>query len=231
MKKYTCLLFDLDHTLWDYETNSQETLSILFDQYKLREKGISSFPYFFETFTRVNTNLWALHDKNLIGQDIIRLQRFHKVFTEAGLEDYPLSLKFSEEYLIELPKRKALLPHAKETLDYLHSIYPMIIITNGFDEMQGTKLSSGGIRHYFKNIVTSQRAGDKKPSRKIFDFALEEAGQRHKTAIMVGDNLGTDIAGARSAGIDTVYFNPTGLPHTEKVTFEIKSLHELRTLL
>ncbi|MEJ0056610.1 MAG: HAD family hydrolase [Bacteroidota bacterium] len=149
--KYKVILFDLDHTLWDFENNSKQALHLLFNQYQLQQKGVSGFSHFFETFTRVNTHLWDLHDKNLIGQDVIRLERFHKVFTEAGVEDYPLSLKFSEDFLLELPKGKALLPQAKETLEYLHSKYPMIIITNGFDEIQGKKLSSGGIHHYFQN--------------------------------------------------------------------------------
>lgn len=232
MKKYTCLLFDLDHTLWDYETNSEQTLKVLFLQYGLEQKGVTSFPYFFETFVRINTNLWNLYDKGLIGQDVIRLERFHKVFVEAGIEDYALSLKFSVEYLAELPKRENLLPHAKETLEYLHKKkYPMIIVTNGFDEIQATKMSSSGIHHYFKNIVTSQRAGNKKPSKEIFEFALNEAGHKPIDAIMIGDNLLTDIAGARLAGLDTVYFNPSRQPHGEHVTFEINSLIELRKML
>jgi HAD superfamily hydrolase (TIGR01549 family) len=106
-----------------------------------------------------------------------------------------------------------------------------VIVTNGFDEIQGTKLSSGGIRHHFKNIVTSQRAGKKKPSKEIFLFALDEAGYTCGDAIMIGDNLQTDIGGARGAGIDTVYFNPTGKPHQELVTHEIKLLKELITIL
>ena len=231
MKKYSLLLFDLDHTLWDFETNSHETLGVLFEKYQLASKGISGFKFFFETFTRINMHLWDQHDRNLIGQDVIRTQRFHKVFTEAGLEDYPLSLKFSNEYLQELPKRKNLLPHTKEILDYLHAKYPMVIVTNGFDEMQATKMRSGGIHHYFKTIVTSQRAGDKKPSKKIFDFTLDEAGHTHDSVIMIGDNLQTDILGARMAGIDTVYFNPGGKSHEEKVTHEIRSLKELLGIL
>ncbi len=231
MKSYKCILFDLDHTLWDYETNSETTLSALFSDYGLQDKGITSFKYFFETFTRVNTGLWDLHDRGLIGQDVIRLQRFHKVFVEAGLEDYPLSLEFSNEYLRELPKKETLMPHAKETLEYLASKYPMVIVTNGFDELQGTKLTSGGIRHHFTNIVTSQRAGRKKPSREIFDFALKEIGHIGADAIMIGDNLNTDIAGARDAGIDTVYFNPFGNEHDAQVTHEIKVLSELKGIL
>src|SRR4051812_12138067 len=137
MKLYKCVLFDLDHTLWDYETNSEITLTALFSQFELQKRGITSFKFFFETFNRINVGLWDLHDKGLIGQDVIRLQRFHKVFTEAGLEDYPLSLEFSSEYLRELPKQNSLLPFAKETLEYLASKYPMVIVTNGFDEIQG----------------------------------------------------------------------------------------------
>lgn len=231
MKSYKCILFDLDHTLWDYDTNSESTLRSLFSEFDLQTKGITTFRFFFETFNRINTGLWDLHDRGLIGQDVIRLQRFHKVFTESGLEDYPLSLKFSEVYLRELPKKENLLPYAKETLEYLAAKYPMVIVTNGFDEIQGTKLNSGGIRHHFRNIVTSQRAGKKKPSKEIFLFALDEIGHTCQDAIMVGDNLQTDIAGARGAGIDTVYFNPFGKTHSEIVTHEIKHLGELRGIL
>lgn len=231
MKNYSCVLFDLDHTLWDFESNSAETLKELFHQYNLHDKGVSSFAYFHETFVRINTRLWDLHDKNLIGSEDIRLQRFHKVFSEAGIDDYPLSLKFSGDFLQELPKKKNLLPHANETLKYLHAKYPMVIVTNGFDELQSTKMSSSGIHHYFKAIVTSQRAGNKKPTKEIFEFALKEAGHQSADAVMIGDNLLTDIVGARSAGIDTIYFNPAGASHQERVTFEIKSLQELRGLL
>ncbi len=231
MKKYSCILFDLDHTLWDYEANSEETLKFLFHHYALQQKGITSFNYFFEVFNRVNLHLWDLHDRGLVGQNVIREERFHKVLSEAGLDDFPLSLKFSTDYLAELPKKKKLLPHARESLDYLQPKYPMIIVTNGFDEIQGRKMASSGIHGYFKNIVTSQRAGSRKPSKEIFEFALGEAGHLVDQAVMIGDNLLTDMAGARSAGMDTIYFNPTKKRHEEKVTFEISSLYELRTLL
>ena len=231
LKKYSCLLFDLDHTLWDFESNSEEILQELFHKHGLQSRGVTSFNYFYETFVRVNTKLWDLHDRNLIGTEEIRTQRFHKVFGEAGLDDHPLSLQFSSEFLRELPTRKNLLPHAHETLRYLHERYPMAVVTNGFDELQAAKMISGGIHHYFKKIITSQTAGNKKPSKEIFEFALAELGHKAHEAVMIGDNLQTDMGGARGAGIDTVYFNPSGGPHAESVTYEIKSLKELQTLL
>ncbi len=48
---------------------------------------------------------------------------------------------------------------------------------------------------------------------------------------MIGDNLLTDIAGARNALVDTVYYNPYKLPHEELVTHEISSLKELTNIL
>jgi putative hydrolase of the HAD superfamily len=175
--------------------------------------------------------LWDLHDRGVIGPDVIREQRFHRVMTEAGLDDYRLSQKISEEYMAALPYKKHLIAQAKETLDYLFPKYPMVIVTNGFDELQAKKMNSAGIKNYFKHVITSQRAGNRKPSREIFDFALAESGFNPSEAVMIGDNLLTDIVGARTAGLDTIYFNPSGNSHDEPVTHEISSLSELRTLL
>lgn len=231
MKSYKCILFDLDHTLWDYESNSEEALRELFSTYRLEEEGITSFKYFFETFGRINTQLWDLYDRGLIGQEVIRQERFHKVFTATGLDDFKKSIQFSADYLALLPRKQNLLPGAKETLEYLHHRYPMGVVTNGFDEIQGTKLSSGGIEHFFKTVVTSQRAGSKKPAVEIFSFALRELGFAPPDAIMIGDNLQTDMAGAKAAGIDQVFFNPMANRHEETILHEIRSLEELRKIL
>jgi putative hydrolase of the HAD superfamily len=231
MKAYSCILFDLDHTLWDYEANAEETLRDLFARFRMDERGVTSFRFFHETFRRVNLDLWDRYDRGLIGQDVIRTERFARIFYDTGVDDVRTSLEFSARYLEELPLKKNLLPHAREILDYLHPRYPMTIVTNGFDEIQTAKIQSAGIGHYFREVVTSQRAGNKKPSRKIFEFALQQTGHTPETAVMIGDNLQTDIAGATGAGIDTIYYNPAQTPHQSRVTHEIKTLQELRSLL
>ncbi|MGC4022085.1 MAG: YjjG family noncanonical pyrimidine nucleotidase [Cyclobacteriaceae bacterium] len=230
MKKYKCILFDLDHTLWDYETNSREALSELFKEYRLNEKSVDE-EEFLKTFYVINNELWDLYDRGLLHRDVIRNERFHKILLHHGIDDYDLSLKLSHDYISESPKKKNLMEGCKETLDYLHSKYPMIIVTNGFDEVQSTKLSSSGIQYYFKDIVTSARAGHKKPAKEIFEFALRENDFSADQAIMVGDNLLTDIAGARNAQIDTVFFNPSKIKHDSPVIFEIEKLPELLNFL
>src|SRR5690242_11263921 len=74
-----CIFFDLDHTLWDYETNSRETLQELFKTYSLQEKGVTDFESFFMEFKRVNAALWELYDHGKIGSQVIREERFKQI--------------------------------------------------------------------------------------------------------------------------------------------------------
>jgi len=48
---------------------------------------------------------------------------------------------------------------------------------------------------------------------------------------MIGDNLKSDIVGARSVAMDQVYFNPQKKAHSEDVTHEIQELLELKAIL
>jgi putative hydrolase of the HAD superfamily len=105
------------------------------------------------------------------------------------------------------------------------------VITNGFEDIQFLKLASGNLTGFFNHVVTSQKAGFKKPAREIFDYALSLNNIKPHQAIMIGDNLLTDIAGARNAGVDVIYFNPEGMPSEAEVTHEIRSLAELYALL
>jgi putative hydrolase of the HAD superfamily len=202
--KYRSILFDLDHTIWDYETNSSETLTELFHHHKLSEIGVPSISNFLETFVEVNTNLWAQYDRGQIHRDVIRNERFHKILLKYGINEYDFALSFSDEYISQSPKKGVLMPNAMEVLDYLHGRYPMTIVTNGFDEIQSIKMNSSGITSYFKNVVTSARAGHKKPAKEIFEFALNESGFESSSTLMIGDNLFTDIGGARNAQLDTI---------------------------
>jgi YjjG family noncanonical pyrimidine nucleotidase len=230
MKNYKIILFDLDHTLWDYETNSREALSELYLDFELASKGIEE-EKFLQTFYVINNELWDLYDRGQLHRDVIRNERFHKILLALGVDDYTMSLALSNEYINESPKKKNLIDGCKDVLDYLHPKYHLVIITNGFDEIQSTKLSSSGILPYFKSIVTSARAGHKKPAKEIFEFALQENKIFPEEAIMVGDNLLTDIAGATNAQIDTVFFNPNQMKHEVNVNYEIKTLHELKNFL
>lgn len=229
--QYTCIFFDLDHTLWDYETNSKETLQELFTSYNLTEKGVTNFESFHREFRRVNAELWVLYDSGKIGSEVIRAERFKQILEVFRAFNEKLCAEISYEYLYACPKKGNLMPNAVSTLDYLSDKYKLSIITNGFEEIQNTKLASGNLHKYFDHIVTSQHAGFKKPSREIFEYTLRKNTIASNQAVMVGDNLVTDIGGARQASIDSVFFNHEQIKHDSEIHVEINNLSELCELL
>lgn len=224
------MIFDLDHTLWDYDKNCAEAIHELYIKNDLHRKGISSAEKFLDAFMEMNTLMWDQYDLGVIQRDVIRYQRFHRILLALGVDDYKLSLTMSSEYVSLSPTKKNLLPNARAILDYLEKKYRLLIITNGFDEIQSVKLESSGISRYFDSVVTSETAGHKKPAKEIFEYALANNYQTDEV-IMIGDNLNTDIKGAANAGIDSAYFNPSKKPHQHKMKYEISDLIELKSIL
>lgn len=229
-RRYKCIFFDLDHTLWDYECNARETLLELHSSYKLLDKGIQ-FEDFHQHFKIVNFRLWELYDRGLIDNQIIRHERFKQILEPFHAYEEKLCADLSHEYLYACPKKANLVPFAKEVLEYLSARYSLTVVTNGFEEIQTVKLLSGNITHYFNHVITSQKAGFKKPSREIFDYALSVNNLQCHEVIMIGDNLITDIGGARNASINTVFYNPAAAPHSTEVNHEIRRLSELKNIL
>lgn len=229
--QYKCIFFDLDHTLWDYETNSKETLTELFSAYSLSEKGVTDFESFHREFRRVNAELWVLYDAGKIGSEVIRAERFKQILEVFNAFDEKLCAEISHEYLYTCPKKGNLMPNAISTLEYLSGKYKMSIITNGFEEIQNLKLTAGKLHKYFDHVITSQHAGFKKPSREIFDYTLTRHNILSDQAVMIGDNLVTDIGGARQASIDSVFFNHEQVKHDSEIHVEIHNLSELCELL
>jgi YjjG family noncanonical pyrimidine nucleotidase len=230
---YKHLFFDLDHTLWDHNTNSKLALEEVYQHFNLHALGISSSHQFYLTFNHINHQLWDLYEQGTIAQPALRHQRFRMIFSELGCYDYSLCDEISDSYINISVKKPNLLPNAKPVLDYLFPKYPLHIITNGFIEVQNIKMTSGGIKHYFREIVTSQNSGYKKPDVGIFEYALDLVGAKASECLMIGDSFQSDIVGATKAGIDTVFFNPDGRKQelTLKPKHEVKDLIELKGIL
>ncbi len=231
MKTYKHIFFDLDNTLWDFTTNSRETLVELFDKYALKELGIPSFEFFHEKYVERNLMMWEQYRLNKIDKETLRAKRFEYTFWDMGLDPELVPEGLENDYVKSAPRRNKLFPHAKETLQYLCSKYKLHIITNGFEETQHIKLKVCGIDHFFVNVITSDHVGHKKPDLRIFEHALQATDSKTDEVIMIGDGLEVDIVGAREAGWDTVFFNPLGLKHEQKVTYEISSLEGLKAFL
>lgn len=226
-KHYTHLFFDLDRTLWDFDTSSHQTFVYLFEKYDLKNAGILSFDEFSKVYHKHNDYYWDLYRKGELTKDILRGIRFQATFESFGIENRELIKNISEDYLYHSPRNVFLFPNTHKTLEYLYQKVELHLITNGFEEVQEIKMQSSDLRKYFKTIVTSEEAGVKKPDARIFEFALKRAKAEVVDSLMIGDDLDVDIEGARQFGMDTVFFNPEKIPHPGSATFEISDLCEL----
>ncbi|MCF6359381.1 MAG: YjjG family noncanonical pyrimidine nucleotidase [Cyclobacteriaceae bacterium] len=200
------LIFDLDDTLWDFQQNSHDTLLDLFDAYRIGDQGIE-VARFIEVFREINNALWDRFDEGLITREVIRKERFPAVFEKLDIHLNGVAMQMQDSFMSTCSAKSTLVKGVKEVLTKFSSTYKFHILSNGFDEIQSIKIKAGGLEPYFDKVITSGRAGFRKPEPEIFDFALNEIGAHKEDCIMIGDNPFSDIEGAFKYGIDQVYYN------------------------
>ena len=229
--RYKHLFFDLDHTLWDFETNSKETLFDLYNQHNLSDRGISDFETFFKSYTFHNKRLWERYTMGYIRQEELKWKRMWLTLLDFKIADEPLAKKLSVEFLEHLPSKTNLFPYTFEILDYLKEKgYHLHLITNGFEKVQHAKLEKSGLKPYFKHVITSEESNNTKPNKEIFDYAFAKARAEADESIMIGDNLDADIQGGINAGMDTVFVNHIDADPYIKSTYIVKDLKSLEAI-
>jgi putative hydrolase of the HAD superfamily len=231
MKQYKHIFFDLDHTIWDFDKNAEETLHELYSTYKLKDIGLHSADLFIETYTRHNHRLWAEYHLGRITKNELREERFKSTFIELGVQPDLMPADFEDAYVNLGPTKTNLFPHAHETLAYLQSKYTLHLISNGFKESTEIKVKGTNLGGYFQNVIISEVVGVNKPDPLIFKHAIELAGATIPESIMIGDSIEADIRGAMGVGMDAIYFNPFNLEKPADVAVQISHLKELTLLL
>lgn len=229
--KYRHLFFDLDHTLWDFEANSRHTLLDLHENLGLAAKGVNDFELFYRNYLDHNEKLWERYRNGFIKQSELRVKRMRLALLDFKIADEALAQSMSERFLELLPTRTILFPYTKEILDYLTAKqYHLHLITNGFENIQHSKLKYSGLTHYFDAVITSEGSNSLKPNKEIFDYALAKTGAEPGNSIMLGDSIEVDIQGGMNAGMDTVFVNHIGISTDVKPTYTIRHLRELEQI-
>jgi putative hydrolase of the HAD superfamily len=228
---YKDLFFDLDHTIWDFELNSKETLWDLHLKYALETRGIDNFDEFYSKYSVHNHKLWDRYTKGYIKQEELRWKRIYLSLLEYKIADEALSKEMSVDYLTILPNKKNLFPYTIEILEYLKSKnYSMHLITNGFESVQFKKIKNSNIAQYFTEVITSEASNSLKPHKEIFDYALKVSNAKLETSIMIGDNESADIQGAINIGMDSIFVNHLQVVPTVPATHTITHLKELENI-
>lgn len=230
-KKYKHIFFDLDRTLWDFDAAAEVAFERIYEKYNLKKLGIPNAHEFHEVYHPLNERLWELYRADKITKDYLNRTRFVLPLEHYGIHDTDLADHLSEDYVYWSPRIVRLVPGAKELLDYLKPKYHLHLITNGFQEVQHTKLSGSGLEPYFETLTVSEEVGVKKPNPEIFYYALRKAHATAEESLMIGDEMAVDIDGARAAGIDQLFFNPNKELVEGGRTYEVHELLQVMELV
>lgn len=225
---YTFLLFDLDHTLLDFEAGEEVALSLLLDEF-----GFADQAAFKAVYKPMNQAMWkALERKEITKSELVNT-RFSKAFAHFGIiVDGPT---LAERFQFYMGQQGHAFEGALELLQTLQARgYQIYGATNGVAKIQEGRMKSSPIGPYFSQVFISEQLGTQKPDALFFEKIAEQIpGFSKEQALMIGDSLTADIAGGNAAGIDTVWYNPHGLENTSPAspTYIISTYQELLELL
>jgi putative hydrolase of the HAD superfamily len=224
---YKFLIFDADHTLFDFDRAEENAIKMV-----LGDLG-RSFNYTeLLEYKRINSSLWRKFELNEISQGDIKYERFRLFFESIGVEaDFK---NYASKYLEYLSQGVYLIPGAVDLIKSLQPKFKLGLLTNGIPAVQHPRLENSELSGKFDAVVVSGDVGISKPNPGIFEILAEKACFYEKnTMLMIGDSLTSDIKGGLNFGIDTCWYNPAKKPNDTTIIpkFVISNLNELYSII
>jgi YjjG family noncanonical pyrimidine nucleotidase len=222
--KYNTILFDADGTLFDYDKAEETALKNACLQY-----GITYSPDRRSIYRDINSKKWAEFDKGIITKMHLQSSRFEDFFFEIGVVNINAE-EFNACYLDYLADGSQLIDGAEAVCRKLSENKQLAIITNGIERTQLRRINKSTIKPYISDIFVSEKFGFAKPACEYFDYVFERLNIKDKNSVLiVGDSLLSDIKGGLNYGVDTCWYNPSGLTNSKEITptYDIESLLEL----
>lgn len=188
------VLFDLDGTLCRFVQSSEALLADSFD-------AIDVEPFFTVEEYQDRYSEYLGRSESV---EALRANCFADLAAERGV-DPALGRELAASYSSLRDYSVELLPGAYPVLTELHETYPLGIVTNGRPSLQKPKLQSLEIRDFFDVVVFGGHDTNPKPDAEPFHRALDGLGVEPESTVHIGDTISSDIAGARAAGISSVW--------------------------
>ena len=171
---------------------------------------------------------WTLG--RLPGADLTR-EVWRRTLEACGVEERQLVDLATSAHLGAYGRYIRLYDDARTLLSTVIALgVPVALITNGAGDTQREKLRAVGIEGLFDTIVISGELGVAKPDARPFQVATDALGVRGRSVWHVGDSLASDVAGANSAGLTSVWLNRAGYERQRSIPIpdvEIQSLTEI----
>ncbi len=214
--RYQWLIFDADHTLFDFDQSEKAALLETLEAVCLPADG-----HIYSVYQRINKPLWKALEAGTLSAQQLKWQRTERLLaylqenydvvlpTTGSPQHSKLVRDFLRHYLENLASGVWLMPGVEETIAELARTCYMMIVTNGIYSMQMKRLQNSGIAPYFSGLVASDHFGRAKPEPAIFEHTLEYMGDPPREKVLViGDKLETDVLGAYRCGLASCWYNP-----------------------
>ena len=220
-----CVLFDLDGTLYDFDTAAARALN----EGSAAAERLLGIPA-----EQIRDDLRRiLQEQRSVAPDQAgyhsRLVRFQRILEEHGLPlrfAVPLVHAYWQAFLDAMEP----FPDADATLAALHDRGMRIGLgTNMSAYMQFRKLERLGLIDRFDFVVTSEEAAIEKPASRFFAVCERKAQCPAAECLFVGDNLPYDVLGAIAAGMQAVWMQPDPAKRAEHP--EVRAIATLGDLL
>jgi len=231
------VLFDLDDTVLDNRSAAQHALHACVGE-RSDIFGTITGEQAFERWVGINVQLWNDYGRGVLNERQLRHQRAARLLvwacdTSGACYTESAANEFMERYFELFIAAARPLDGVPELLDYLHSETSLGVVTNGFADVQRARLDAAGLASRFGHVIISEEVGHRKPQPEIFRHALDLFGVQPDEAVMVGDSLDYDIAGAHAAGLATVWLRSAGdgRDATAVATASVVEIAELAQLL
>lgn len=201
------LLFDLDETIYDHQYSSLSGLKAIAKQFPIwQNHSLELLENIY--FKELHSIYLKVIDGHISDEEahIIRLQKLaEQCQLQFSMAEYETMV---QTYVNTSRKEKRPIPNAPETVLQLKNLgFTIAIITNGATDHQKQKIKLCGIDEHIDFALISEEIGIRKPSKDIFEKALELSNSKPEQALMVGDSWDSDILGAQAAKIQPIWVN------------------------
>lgn len=218
---YQNYIFDLYGTLIDIHTD--EYSKNFFKKYTkwLRKQGFSfEWKLFYRLYTTIEREHRdaAVHIGKYSNPEIKIENVFQEVFAANGYD-------ITEEqtiYLCESFRRLSLIYLClfPDTIDCLEGLKKagkkVYLLSNAQRSFTWQELVMTGLVPYFDGILISSDEDCMKPDPQFYNICCERYQLDKAQSVMIGNELKSDMAGAKAAGIDGFYINRSPVFHEEK---------------
>lgn len=228
MQTIKAVIFDLDDTLYDFDTVHKEATKKLNQKaYELLGVDPALFDRIYhDAFRGVMQRMGTTVET---GSSHSRTLRLQYTLEELGKPIFPNVLLLYDVYWGYILDHMQPEPYIKEALSYLQDKgYTIGCGTNMTAHIQYQKIERLGLGQYFTFMMTSEESVIDKPSKTFFDMAVSKAGCPADRCVFIGDDHGRDYEGALNAGLNAIWYNRKVKPEKgEKVIHSHRELIDI----